>query len=57
MSSWSTKKRTNGTYTERLDIIQRHAIAEQVKESILQHATVTVPTRSIISFPAQNLKP
>lgn len=31
------------TYAEVLQVVQRHTVAEKVKKSILQHASVAVP--------------
>lgn len=43
----------NSTYTEVLQVIHANGVAKEVKESILEHATVTVPDLvSYNSFPA-----
>lgn len=39
----------HGTYTEVLQVVHREGVAEQVQQSILQHATVAVPIRSSLS--------
>lgn len=31
------------THSECLEVVHAHSVAEQVEESILEHATVTVP--------------